>query len=80
SELTSIVTLKRPAERIDTLEELEDGLDGGGMAPCVYENEAAHEQLMTTESDARGAWIADAKASICVQDFQFRGTKHGQLH
>ncbi|KAL1478531.1 hypothetical protein MTO96_016216 [Rhipicephalus appendiculatus] len=52
AELTSIVTLKRPAERIDTLDELEDALDGGGMAPCVYENEATHEQLMADESDA----------------------------
>ncbi|KAL3198205.1 hypothetical protein MRX96_044501 [Rhipicephalus microplus] len=46
SELTSIVTLRRPAESIDTLEELEDALDRGEMAPCATVDSATHQQLI----------------------------------
>ncbi|KAL1481320.1 hypothetical protein MTO96_015754 [Rhipicephalus appendiculatus] len=50
SELTSIVTLRRPAERIDTLEELEDALDRGDMAPCASTDSAAYFQLVEDEA------------------------------
>ncbi|KAL3243369.1 hypothetical protein MRX96_020582 [Rhipicephalus microplus] len=49
SELTSIVTLRRPAESIDTLEKLEDALDRGEMAPCATVDSATHQQLIIDE-------------------------------
>ncbi|KAL1478543.1 hypothetical protein MTO96_016228 [Rhipicephalus appendiculatus] len=35
SELTAVITLKRPAYRIDTLQKLEDALDRRQVAPCI---------------------------------------------
>ncbi|KAL1448397.1 hypothetical protein MTO96_044075 [Rhipicephalus appendiculatus] len=57
SELTSILTLKRPHDRIDTLEELEDALDEGAVAPCVPANSAAHYHLMDNEKDMPGGLL-----------------------
>ncbi|KAH7935960.1 hypothetical protein HPB52_015591 [Rhipicephalus sanguineus] len=65
SELTSILTLKRPLERIDTLEELEDALDGGAVAPCVLANTVPHYQLTVNESDvADGSLMRKLRAAF----------------
>ncbi|KAL1484720.1 hypothetical protein MTO96_032415 [Rhipicephalus appendiculatus] len=45
SELTSIVTIRRPAYRIDTLQELEDALDRGEVAPCAVVGSSTHFEL-----------------------------------
>ncbi|KAL1443937.1 hypothetical protein MTO96_030131 [Rhipicephalus appendiculatus] len=45
TELTAIVTLRRPAYRIDTLPKLEDALDRRQVAPCVVMNTLGHLEL-----------------------------------
>ncbi|KAH7950754.1 hypothetical protein HPB52_000242 [Rhipicephalus sanguineus] len=45
-ELTSVVTVGRPANSLDTLEELEVALDAGAMAPCVLMNTAGFKNLV----------------------------------
>ncbi|KAH6923722.1 hypothetical protein HPB50_005657 [Hyalomma asiaticum] len=46
TELTSILTLRRPANRMDTLKKLEDALERREVAPCVVEQSAYHNDLV----------------------------------
>ncbi|KAL1441627.1 hypothetical protein MTO96_008586 [Rhipicephalus appendiculatus] len=45
-ELTSLVTVGRPANSLDTLKELEAALDAGAMAPCVRMESVSFNNLM----------------------------------
>ncbi|KAH7975705.1 hypothetical protein HPB52_004593 [Rhipicephalus sanguineus] len=47
-ELTSVVTVGRPANSLDTLEELEAALDAGAVAPCVPKETATLANLEKT--------------------------------
>ncbi|KAL1469013.1 hypothetical protein MTO96_041098 [Rhipicephalus appendiculatus] len=48
-ELTSLVTVGRPASSLDTLEELEAALDAGAAAPCVPTESATLKSLTHTD-------------------------------
>ncbi|KAL1472401.1 hypothetical protein MTO96_039353 [Rhipicephalus appendiculatus] len=50
TELTAIVTLTRPAYRIDTLEKLEDALDRHEVAPCVVEDTLSYDELYSNDT------------------------------
>ncbi|KAH9360788.1 hypothetical protein HPB48_018243 [Haemaphysalis longicornis] len=52
SELTSQITLSRPANYLDTLEELEDALDAGKVLLCAVEVSNAHDNLRETSEGA----------------------------
>ncbi|KAL1468444.1 hypothetical protein MTO96_041475 [Rhipicephalus appendiculatus] len=45
-ELTSVVTVGRPANNLDTLEKLEAALDAGVAAPCVAKESASWDGIM----------------------------------
>ncbi|KAL1483965.1 hypothetical protein MTO96_032850 [Rhipicephalus appendiculatus] len=45
-ELTSMVTVGRPASSLDTLQELEAALDAGVAAPCVQKESASLDSIM----------------------------------
>ncbi|KAL1472026.1 hypothetical protein MTO96_039590, partial [Rhipicephalus appendiculatus] len=48
SELTSLVTVGRPANNLDTLQELEAALDAGVAAPCVPKQTASWDGIMNS--------------------------------
>ncbi|KAL1469479.1 hypothetical protein MTO96_025086 [Rhipicephalus appendiculatus] len=48
-ELTSMVTVGRPANNLDTLEELEAALDAGLTAPCVPRESASWDGIVNRE-------------------------------
>ncbi|KAL1447372.1 hypothetical protein MTO96_028583 [Rhipicephalus appendiculatus] len=52
SELTSLVTLRRPTYRIDTLKKLEDALDRHEVAPCVVKGTAGYYELSHSRDNA----------------------------
>ncbi|KAL3213658.1 hypothetical protein MRX96_007678 [Rhipicephalus microplus] len=52
SELTSLVTLRRPEYHIDTLEKLEGALEKHEVAPCVAKNTAAYYELSDRKDNA----------------------------
>ncbi|KAL1446897.1 hypothetical protein MTO96_044454 [Rhipicephalus appendiculatus] len=49
SELTSLVTVGRPANNLDTLQELEAALDAGVAAPCVSKEAASWDGIVNID-------------------------------